>query len=96
MVERQAKSSFSQQFPQTDEDEKAAEAFAQDLHIQRGGRPGGEGGARKARGDGGKEGFFLHVPVFEMGGEGGGGGGQEVEQVDPLGQGLGTPAKLVM
>ena len=62
------------------------------------GRPGpggcaGEGGAHQPGGDGGEQGFFLHVAVFQVGGEGGGRGGQEIEQVDPLGQGLGHPGK---
>ena len=80
---------FAEQLPCADDEQEHAEAFAEQLHVQRRGQPRRQSGADKPRQDGGKERFFLDIAVFHVGGQGGGGGGQEVQQIDPLGQVLG-------
>ena len=82
-------SRFGEQLPQAHHEEESAEAAAEQLHVQPGGQPGGQGGAGQPGQGGGPDGFAVDIPVLDVGGQGGGGGGQEVEQVDPLGQVLG-------
>ena len=79
-------SSRCEELRQAGQNEEAAEQLPEQLHIQSGRGPGGEGGAGQAGGDGGQEGRLFKIPVFDMGGQSQQPGGEEIEQIDPLGQ----------
>ena len=56
------------------------------LHLQPRGHPGRQRGARQSGQDGGRRCFLVYIPVAHMGEERRGRCGQEIEQIDPLGQ----------
>ena len=59
----------AEQLPQPHHDQETAEAAVEQLHIQAGGGPGGQSGARQPGQDGGPDGLTVDIAIFDVGGQ---------------------------